>query len=132
MKINYALISRVLIALLFVVAGVGKAMHFGPTVDGFTSMNVPMASVAVVIAILVEIPVAILFAIGYKTKVTGAILATFTAAATLIAHRDWGNPLDIMHIAQTMALKNIAIIGGILAAIKCTCACDSCKTCKAE
>jgi putative oxidoreductase len=127
MKINYALISRVLIALLFVVAGFGKATHFSDTVAGFASMNVPMANIAVIIAILVELPVAILFAIGYKTKITGAVLAAFTAAATLIAHRDIGVQMQMIQ-----ALKNIAIIGGILAAIKCTCGCDSCKSCKAE
>lgn len=126
MKINYALVSRVLIAILFVYAGVGKILGFEQTVGYVGSLGAPLPVIATILAILVEVPVAAAFAYGYKTRITGGILIAFTIIATLLAHRHLGNPMDVM-----MALKNIAIIGGIMAAIRCACGCDSCKTCKA-
>ncbi len=119
MKINYALVSRVLIALLFVLAGVGKLTNFAKTVSDIGGLGVPFPELAAIIVILIEIPVALAFAYGYKTRITGWILIAFTALATILVHGNIGDQTQM-----TAALKNVAIIGGILAAIKCTC--DDC------
>jgi putative oxidoreductase len=116
MKFNYALVSRVLIALLFVVAGIGKLTNFNGTVDTVGSLGVPLPYVATIIVILIEIPVALAFAYGYRVKRTGWLLMGFTLLATLLVHKNIGDQMQMV-----MALKNIAIIGGIMAAIKCTC-----------
>ena len=115
MKINYALISRSLIALLFVVAGITKIMGFQGIVGYIGSLGVPLPMIATILVIIVEVPVALMFAWGYKVKKTGYILIGFTVLATLLAHR------DIFGADMVMALKNIAIIGGIMSAIACVC-----------
>ena len=125
MKINYALISRVLIALLFVIAGVGKIMGFSGMVGYIGSLGVPFPAIATILVIIVEVPVALAFAWGYRVRQMGWILIGFTILATLLVHRNVGDQTQMI-----MALKNIAIIGGILAAIKCACGCDACKDCK--
>lgn len=116
MKINYALISRSLIALLFVFAGIGKLMSFSGAAAMIGSLGVPLPTLAALIVIIIEIPVALAFAYGYKTKETGYALIAFTALATLLAHRDFSNQSNVI-----MTLKNIAIIGGIMSAISCMC-----------
>lgn len=122
----YGLVSRVLIALLFVVAGVMKVMGFAGTVGYVGSLGVPLPVVATLLVILVEIPVAIAFAWGYKTCTMGWILVGFTALATLLAHRDFSQGQNML-----MALKNIAIIGGILSVIS-TCDCGKCEKCEVK
>jgi len=116
MKINYAFASRALIALLFVVAGVQKLMGFEGTVSYIGSLGVPFPMLAALLVIIVEVPVALMFAFGYKVRTTGWILVGFTVLATLLAHRDLANQMNVL-----MALKNIAIIGGIMSVIGCCC-----------
>lgn len=127
MKINYyALVSRSLIALLFVMAGIQKVMTFGApggSVEFIKSLDIPLALLVTIIVIIIEIPVALAFAWGYKVSITGGILAGFTILATLIVHK------SLVGLDMVMALKNLAIIGGIMLAIK-PCACTTCTDCK--
>jgi putative oxidoreductase len=120
MKINYVLVSRSLIALLFVVAGIQKLIHFSDTANSIASLNVPLAGLATLIVIVIEVPVAIAFAWGYKTCITGWILIGYTILVTLLVHGHISQGVNLV-----MALKNIAIIGGLLLAID-TCCCGNC------
>jgi putative oxidoreductase len=127
MKINYHFVSRSLIALLFVVAGIQKITGFTGTSGYVGSLGVPFPVIATILVIIIEVPVALAFAWGYKTCATGMILAGFTALATLLAHRDFSQGQNMI-----MALKNIAIIGGIVAVItQCNCGkhATTCKEC---
>lgn len=114
--IDYALITRALIALLFVVAGVNKLMQFSQTSGFIGSLGIPAPTLVTLLVILVEIPVALLFVYGCKVKETGYTLIAFTIIATLIVHKDY------FGADMVMVLKNISIIGGIMASIACTCA----------
>lgn len=122
MKINYALVSRSLIALLFVFAGVEKLLNFNGT-SGFVGtlpgLSIPiLATIATAIVIVIEIPIALAFAWGYKLCTTGTILIGFTVLVTILVHNHL--PADLV-----MIMKNIAIIGGILGAIT-LCDCGNC------
>lgn len=134
MKINYALISRSLIALLFVVAGIQKMTHFTDTAKSIASLDIPLASLVTLIVIIIEIPVALAFAWGYRTCIAGLILVAFTALVTVMVHGHLGVGSNLV-----MALKNIAIIGGILGFVSmCNCGkcpasiCGTCKNGKCE
>lgn len=130
MKINYHFIARALIALLFVVAGVQKIMGFSGTAGFIGSIGVPMATIVTALVILIEVPVALAFAWGYRLCTTGGILAFFTLLTILLVHNHW--PADLV-----MILKNLAIIGGILSVVT-TCSCGKCwmkkgcKECKSD
>jgi putative oxidoreductase len=95
-KINYALVSRSLIALLFVFAGIGKVMGFSAFASSLGQMEIPVPMLAALIVVIVEIPVALAFAYGYKVKETGYALIAFTVLATLIAHRDFSSMASIL------------------------------------
>ena len=128
MKMNIALVSRSLIALMFLVAGVQKLNDFPGIVRTTTELGIPAALLVAMIVIIIEIPVAIAFALGYRVCVTGIILIAFTVLVTVIVH---GN-LQGMNLI--MALKNIAIIGGLLGLVA-QCSCGTwlmckCKNCK--
>ena len=134
MKINYALISRSLIALLFVVAGLQKVMNFADTTKSVASLDIPLAPLVTLLVIIIEIPIALAFAWGYRTCLMGLILVAFTALVTVMVHGQISQGSNLV-----MALKNIAIIGGILGFVSmCNCGkcpasiCGACKNGKCE
>lgn len=116
-NLHLPLISRILIALLFVVAGVQKLMGFAGFTGMITSLGLPMPMVIAAIGVIVEVPIALLYAWGYKVRWTGGILALWTLLTIVFVHNN---------AAQLVtALKNLAIIGGILATTG-ACSCNRC------
>jgi putative oxidoreductase len=128
---NMGYASRSLIALLFIVSGLNMAWNFQATVDLFTSMNMPMPQVLLAIVLLVKIGGGIVYAMGGKryAKEAGYALIAFTVVATLVGHT---SPLDQNNVIQI--LKNVAIIGGLLATLPCVCGgvCPMCKDCEVK
>ena len=110
-----ALVGRILIAYLFIPAGIGKLMGFAGTVGYITSAGLPLPEVAAVIAIIVELGFGIALLLGFKTRFVASVLAVFTVVAALAFHKYWAAP-DAMKMMQTVNFnKNIAIAGGLLA-----------------
>jgi putative oxidoreductase len=108
------LIGRILIAALFLVAGIGKAMAFAGTAGYMAKIGFPMPEVMTAIAIAIEAGGAILLIIGWKTRWVAWILVIFVVVATFAAHRFWEFDASQMVNQRTQFLKNFAIIGGLL------------------
>ena len=100
------LMSHVLIATMFLIAGIGKISGYVDTQGYMQSMGVPGALLPLVIAL--EVPGAIAIILGYRTRLVAAALACFTLAAAFIFHSG-ADPLQ-----QIMLLKNVAVAGGFL------------------
>jgi putative oxidoreductase len=108
------LLGRILIAYLYIPAGISKISGFQNTVGYITSKGLPMPEVAAVIAIVVEVVVAAALLVGFKTRYAALILAGFTLAAAIGFHNYWAVP-DAQKMMQTIMFnKNIAIVGGLL------------------
>jgi putative oxidoreductase len=103
------LTGRILIGLLFVMAGFTKISGFEGTAGWMASMGLPMASFLLVLTIILEIGGGIALMIGYKTKTVAFLLTGFTILATLIFHSDFTVAGQDM-----LFMKNIMIIGGLL------------------
>ncbi|MET3176890.1 UNVERIFIED_ORG: putative oxidoreductase [Variovorax guangxiensis] len=110
-----ALIGRILIAYLFIPAGIGKLLGFGGTVGYITSVGLPLPEVGAVIAIVVELGFGIALLLGFKTRWTAIVMAIFTVAAALFFHKYWSAPDAMKMMQQINFNKNIAIAGGLLA-----------------
>ncbi len=108
-------LGRVLIAALFIPAGIGKLFGFSGTVAYIQSAGLPLASLGAVIAIVVELVVAGAFLLGYRTKYTAIVLAVFTLVAAFLFHPYWAVPAEMKTLVQIMFYKNFAIAGGLLA-----------------
>jgi putative oxidoreductase len=108
------LIGRILIAALFLVAGVGKAMAFAGTAGYLAKLGFPAPEVMTAIAIAIEAGGAILLILGWKTRWVALGLAIFVVIATLAAHRFWEVDASQLVNQRTQFLKNLAIIGGLL------------------
>lgn len=109
-----ALVGRLMVAYLFIPAGIGKLMGFAGTVGYITSAGLPLPQVGAVIAIIVELGLGIALLLGFKTRIVAIVMAVFTVAAALFFHKFWAVP-DAMKMMQTINFnKNIAIAGGLL------------------
>ena len=101
------LCARILISILFFLNGIFKIMKYDGAVSWMESYGVP--GLLIIPAIILEIVGPILIILGYKTKITAAILSVFCLVTAIIFHNDFGNQMQL-----TSFLKNIAIAGGFL------------------
>ena len=109
-----ALVGRVLLALMFLLAGIGKIGGFDGTVGYISSVGLPMPSVLAAGALVLEIVAGIALIIGYKTRWAALALALFTLAAAFLFHNYWSMPADQQMMQQIIFLKNLAVTGGLL------------------
>jgi len=109
------LVGRILLALLFLVAGTRKLMAPAASAGYFAKLGFPMTDVLVWVVIAVEIGGALLLILGWKARWAAYALAIFTVIATFAAHRFWEFSDAAQYNAQlNNFLKNLAIIGGML------------------
>jgi putative oxidoreductase len=108
------LLGRLLIAALFLVAGIRKILIWGPQVAYFTRLGFPAPEFFTVLAIVVELGGALLLITGWRTRWVAWLLIAFVAIATGMAHRFW--EFDAAQQANQLNhfLKNVALIGGLL------------------
>lgn len=108
------LLGRILIALLFIPAGISKITGFGGTVGYIASKGLPLPQVAAAGTIVVEVVVGLALLVGFKARYAALILAAFTVAASVIFHNFWAMPEAQKMMQQLMFTKNFAIVGGLL------------------
>ena len=103
------LVGRILMTLLFFVAGYNKLMNVTGTAGYFGKLGLPMPDLLVWIVIAIELGGALLILIGWKTRWVAWVMAIFTVAAAVIGHKFWIDPSQ-----ATQFLKNLAIAGGFI------------------
>lgn len=112
-----ALAARILLAALFVPAGISKIAGFAGTVGYIGSVGLPLPAVGAVLAILAEAGGGIALLLGFQARIAALVLAVFTLAAGVFFHPYWSVPADQVMMTQIMFMKNIAIAGGLLALV---------------
>ncbi len=108
------LLGRILMAYLFIPAGISKISGFGNTVGYIASKGLPLPQVAAAGAIAVEVVVALALLVGFKTRFAALILAAFTLVAAVIFHNFWAVPEAQKMVQTIMFNKNLAIVGGLI------------------
>ena len=109
-----ALAGRLLLALLFLPAGIAKVTGFAGTVGYIASVGLPLPALGAVIAIVVEIVGGVALIAGFGTRIAALILALFTLAASFFFHAYWSVPAYQQFVTQLLFMKNIAVVGGLL------------------
>lgn len=104
---NAPIVGRILIAVLFLLAGFGKLAD----VQGFTGylQSGGLPGFLAWPAILFEIAVGILLIIGYQTRLVGLAGAAFCVVSAALYHNNFADQTQMI-----MFLKNLAIAGGFL------------------
>mgnify|MGYP002759842073 FL=1 len=99
-------LARILMAILFVVAGWGKLTNYAGTQQFMASMGIP--ALFVPLTVLLEFGGGLAIMFGFLTRTTALITAIFTVLTAILAHSNFA--VD----GPTMFLKNISIAGGFL------------------
>jgi putative oxidoreductase len=108
------IIGRILMAAIFLVAGIRKVLTFAPTAGYFGSLGLPMPEVLLPLVILLEIGGAIALIAGWRTEWVAGALGLFTIAAGLMAHKFWAVEPPQFANQLNHLLKNVAMAGGFL------------------
>jgi putative oxidoreductase len=105
----FDLIGRILIAILFVVAGLGKIANPSGTLQYIAMGGLPLPLAAYVVAVLIEVGGGIAFLLGWQTRLIGGLLALFSLVTAFTFHTHFAD-----HNQQIHFMKNLAIAGGLL------------------
>jgi putative oxidoreductase len=103
------LLSRVLMAAIFIHGGFGKAMNPPGTMAMLAHYNLPMPGIAYAVTLLVEIGAAIAFLLGWKGRAAALVLAIWCVATAFVAHYHPGDTGQMIHF-----MKNLCMAGGFL------------------
>ena len=107
MSMIAALIGRILLAVIFIVSGIGKVMDPAPAAAMLSGVGL-QASWALPVGIF-EIAAGLLLVIGLMTRLVALALFVYVGLTILFFHSAWTDPAQ-----QVNALKNLAIMGGML------------------
>ena len=102
-----AVVGRILLAAIFLISGAGKLMDPSGTEAMIRGVGFP-GGLAIPTG-LFELLAGLCLAIGLMTRLTAVLLFGFVALTTLLFHNNFTDPLQ-----AAMALKNLAIMGGLL------------------
>ena len=101
------LIGRIFISSIFLLSGINKINNYEGSVGWMESLGVP--GIFLIPAIILEIIAPILIMVGYKVKISAALLSLFCIATAVIFHTDFSNQMQFISF-----FKNIGLAGGFL------------------
>ena len=103
------LLSRVLMAAIFIHGGIYKATMPAATMANFTKLGLPMPGAAYAVTLVVEIGVGVLFLLGWRARWMALVLAVWCVATAFVAHYAPGDRGQMIHF-----MKNLCMAGGFL------------------
>ena len=109
------LIGRVLLALIFLLSGLSKFGGLEGTAGYIASKGLPFAQLLALATAVIEVGAAALLIVGWQARWAALALAAFTLLASVLFHNYWALPAEQQMMQQLMFMKNIAIVGGLLA-----------------
>ena len=104
---TFDLVGRIFISLVFLSSGFNKIGNYEGTIGWMESFGMP--GIFLIPAIILEVGAPILIIIGYKVKISAALLSLFCIATAVIFHNDFSNQMQFISF-----MKNIALAGGFL------------------
>lgn len=109
MQHYFPFLGRVLLALIFVMSGLGKIADFAGTQEYMASYGMPATGLLLAGAIVIELLGGLAVLTGYRARLGAAALIVFLVPATLIFHTNFAEQAQVINF-----MKNLAIMGGLL------------------
>ena len=103
------LATRLLMAAIFVLSGIGKIANPAATIGYINAMGLPFPELALAGAIGVEVIGGLLLVAGFYTRPVALALAAFSIVTGLVFHSAVGDQNQMIHL-----MKNLAMAGGLL------------------
>ena len=108
------LAGRILVAFVFLLSGIHKAIWYQKAVDEFRVDGVPLISISLPGTILLHLGGAVCLILGVFTELAALLLAIHTALATYMVHGFWRLEGIERLILSRVFSANIGVIGGLL------------------
>ena len=108
------LIGRIALVVLFIIFGYPKLTGFSGTVQYMTSLGTPMPMLAAIIAVVMEVPAAILIVLGFFTRPVAVLFVFYTLGTAIIGHHYWDMTGDAVMPNMINFYKNISIAGAFI------------------
>ena len=113
-KSPLALVGRLLLALMFVLAGFSKLGAIAGTAGYIASKGLPAPQLLAWGTALFEVVAGVMLIVGWQARWAALALAAFTLLASVIFHAFWAVPPEQQMVQQLMFMKNLAVSGGLL------------------
>ncbi len=107
------LLGRILIALVFVPAGLMKITGFSATAGYMASKGLPMVNILLVLTIIIELGGGLMILLGWRASEAALIIFLFLIPVSVVFHGFWGIE-DPGGVQMRMFMKNVGIMGGLL------------------
>lgn len=101
------LLLRIVVGLVFVLAGWGKVTGMEGTQEAFANMGIPLASVTAWLVGLIELIGGAMVLVGYKVRIPAALLALIMVGAIVFVKlsQGWGPMrIDLALLAMSVSL----------------------------
>ncbi|EPL0396995.1 DoxX family protein [Enterobacter ludwigii] len=108
------LIGRIALVVLFIIFGYPKLTGFSGTVQYMTSLGTPMPMLAAIIAVVMEVPAAILIVLGFFTRPVAVLFVFYTLGTAIIGHHYWDMTGEAVMPNMINFYKNISIAGAFI------------------
>ncbi len=108
------LIARIAVVVLFIIFGLPKITGFDGTVQYMTSLGAPMPMLAAIIAVIMEVPAAILIVLGFYTRPLAVLFVFYTLGTAVIGHHYWDMSGDAVMPNMINFYKNVSIAGAFV------------------
>ena len=110
----FMLIGRVMLALVFVFAGLSKLMDPDATIAYMESSGIENISLLMYSAAVIELLGGLLLIFGYKTRVGASLLMVFLVGVTCMMHNFWAFEGAAQKEEMIHFFMNVSIFGGLL------------------
>jgi putative oxidoreductase len=108
-------LGRLLLASLFILAGINKLINFAATREMMEAAGLVPTLILLPATILLELGGGLILAAGRRFAAPVAVgLAIFTLATNLFFHRFWAFDGQIGALQLSLFFKNVAIAGALL------------------
>ena len=106
--------ARILLGLMFLLAGLSKFGNLQGTAGYIASAGLPLGFPLAVATALLEVLASIALIVGFQARYAALALAIFTLLASVLFHKFWAMPAEQQFMQQLMFMKNLAVAGGLL------------------
>jgi len=109
--------GRVLLAIIFVQAGIGKLGNLAATVHGMGSHGIPFPDILVWGAVALELGGGLMLIAGFLTRLVAILYFFYLIALIVIFHPYWTMVAEAARENRTLFFNHLAIVGGMLVVV---------------
>lgn len=104
------LIGRVLLSVMFIMAGLQKFGGIEGTAGYIASVGLPAPTLLAWLSAIFETLAGLAILVGFQTRLAAMLLALFCVVTALVFHANFGDQMQML-----LFMKNVTIAGGFLA-----------------